>query len=70
MSLNSNSSETFFSSEAPCAKLSFNINAFNGNKTNFNRCPAPKLRPVQPATKPIFGNNGSGSIGVGVVRPM
>ncbi len=43
MSLNSNSSETSFSSKAPCAKLSFNINAFNGNKTNFNRCPSAKL---------------------------
>ena len=37
---------------APCAKLSFNVNAFNGNTTNFNRaCPSPKSTvsvPVQP----------------------
>lgn len=29
---------------APSAKLSFNINAFNGNTTNFNRCPAPRAK--------------------------
>lgn len=32
------------------SKLSFHINAFNGNTTNFNRCPkpTPKTVPVQP----------------------
>lgn len=70
MSLNPNSSETYFSSESPCAKLSFNINAFNGNKTNFNRCPSPKQVPVQPATKPSSVNFSGSSIAVGLVRPM
>lgn len=70
MSLNPNSSETSFSSESPCAKLSFNINAFNGNRTNFNRCPSPKQVPVQPATKPSSLNFGGGSNKVGLVRPM
>jgi hypothetical protein len=32
------------------AKASINIHAFNGNTTNFNRCPnpTPKTVPVQP----------------------
>ena len=40
-----------FSSEDAEAKLSININAFNGNTTNFNR-PRPKNvnAPVQPPT--------------------
>ena len=40
-----------FSSDEASAKLSININAFNGNTTNFNR-PRPKNAnaPVQPAT--------------------
>ncbi len=47
MSLNPDFSAVDASS--PCAKLSFNINAFNGNTTNFNRaCPSPKSTPVQP----------------------
>jgi hypothetical protein len=72
MSLNSNSSETSFASEAPCAKFSLNINAFNGNTTNFNRCPAPKSLPlpVQPTTKPTFGSFGGGSMTAGLVRPL
>ncbi len=70
MSLNPNSSETSFSSETNCAKLSFNINAFNGNKTNFNRCPSPKQVPIQPATKPTSVNFGGGSMTAGLVRPM
>ena len=36
----------------PDAKLTFNINAFNGNTTNFNRCRGPSAKavitPVQP----------------------
>ncbi len=70
MSLNPNSSETSFASE-PSAKFSLNINAFNGNTTNFNRCPAPKSLPfpTQPTTKPTFGNF-SGSMTAGLVRPL
>ena len=55
MSLNPDFSAVDASS--PCAKLSFNINAFNGNTTNFNRtCPSPKTTvplpmPVQPRRK-------------------
>lgn len=39
-----------FSSDEASAKLTININAFNGNTTNFNR-PRPKHAnaPVQPA---------------------
>lgn len=69
MSLNPNSSETSFASEQPCAKLSFNINAFNGNTTNFNRGPAPKSLPTQPTTKPTFGSLGS-NLSPGMARPM
>jgi hypothetical protein len=70
MSLNPNSSETSFVSEAPCSKISLNINAFNGNTTNFNRRPSPKSLPVQPATKPTFGNLGGGSMTAGLARPL
>ena len=40
-----------FSTDEASAKLSININAFNGNTTNFNR-PRPKNvnAPVQPPT--------------------
>ena len=71
MSLNPNSSESSFASEQPCAKLSFNINAFNGNTTNFNRGPAPKPKslPKPPTTKPAFGNLGS-NLSPGMIRPM
>ena len=69
MSLNPNSSKTSFASEQPCAKLSFNINAFNGNTTNFNRGPAPKSLPTQPTTKPTFGSLGS-NLSPGMARPM
>ncbi len=73
MSLNPNSSESSFASEQPCAKLSsklsFNINAFNGNTTNFNRGPAPKSFPTQPTTKPTFGSLGS-NLSPGMMRPM
>lgn len=58
MSLNhSSASDSAFASESsPSAKLSFNINAFNGNTTNFNRCPAPTpklMTPVQPQGLPL-----------------
>ncbi len=72
MSLNPNSSESSFASE-PSSKFSLNINAFNGNTTNFNRCPAPKPKslplPRQPTTMPTFGNLGS-SLSPGMIRPM
>ena len=58
MSLNpSNLSQPAFASEPPSAKLSFHINAFNGNTTNFNRGPSPKsasISPVQPQKLPPF----------------
>ncbi len=64
MSLNhSSASDSAFASESsPSAKLSFNINAFNGNTTNFNRCQAPKpksMTPVQPQglPMPLVGSN-------------
>ena len=69
MSLNPNSSATSFSSDAPSAKLSLTINAFNGNTTNFNRRPSPKSVPVQPATNPPFRNLGS-NLSAGMIRPM
>ena len=72
MSLNPALSSASSSSAAtPDAKLTFNINAFNGNKTNFGGCSAPRPKsmtttiPVQPmrdvpsttttTTKPLSG---------------
>ena len=49
--------------EGPSAKLSFNINAFNGNTTNFR--PSPKSVPVQPRGELPF--NSTRPIGA---RPM
>jgi hypothetical protein len=54
---------------APDAKFSLNINAFNGNTTNFGRCTAPKPKaatPVQPRDAPItsFGRR------PGTIMPM
>ena len=58
---------------APDAKFSLNINAFNGNTTNFNRCPAPKSlalpTPVQPREPPSTSHVGS-SVRPYLVRPM
>jgi hypothetical protein len=72
MSLNPNSSESSFASETS-SKFSLNINAFNGNTTNFNRCPAPRPKslplPRQPTTMPTFGNLGS-NLSPGMIRPM
>ncbi len=53
------------------SKLSISINAFNGNTTNFNRCPrpAPKaiITPIQPRQEvPVFSN----SFKPGLIRPM
>ncbi len=51
------SDSAFASESSPSAKLSFNINALNGNTTNFNRCPAPTpkltISPVQPQGLPL-----------------
>lgn len=47
MSLNPNFSAVDVSS--PCAKLSFHINAFNGNTTNFRPCPKSLMIPTQPS---------------------
>ncbi len=71
MSLNpALSSATAATAATPDAKLTFNINAFNGNKTNFGGCSAPRPKsmtttiPVQPmrdvpstttTTKPLSG---------------
>jgi hypothetical protein len=72
MSLNPNSSESSFASETS-SKFSLNINAFNGNTTNFNRGPAPKPKslslPRQPTTMPTFGNLENNS-SRGMIRPM
>lgn len=59
---------------APEAKLSFNINAFNGNTTNFGKCaaPAPKSStptstPTQPRIDPSFTNTNRRP---GMIMPM
>ena len=58
---------------APDAKFSLTINAFNGNTTNFNRCPAPNPKsslpmPIQPRNDPI---SFTGPVRVsGLVRPL
>ena len=49
MSLN----PAFSSSAAPDAKLTFNINAFNGNKTNFGGGSAPRPKSMMAATTPV-----------------
>ena len=73
MSLNpSNLSHPAFPSESPSAKLSFHINAFNGNTTNFNRGPSPKsasISPVQPRNPPSFSPT-LVSRPVGSIMPM
>lgn len=53
------------------SKLSISINAFNGNTTNFNRCPRPTSKSViasiQPRQEvPVFSNLFKSAI----VRPM
>ena len=59
---------------APEAKLSFNINAFNGNTTNFGKCaaPAPKSStptstPTQPRIEPFLPNTNRRP---GMIMPM
>ncbi len=56
MSLNQH--HHFSASAAPDAKLTFNINAFNGNTTNFNRQSRPCAKsiirlPSQPRDSPV-----------------
>jgi len=61
---------------APDAKFSLNINAFNGNTTNFNRCAAPKPKamlttvPVQPRELPLPSFGSGTIIPAGAIRPM
>jgi len=61
-----------FSLDNPSSKFSLNINAFNGNTTNFNRCTAPKPKslpmPVQPLTNPPLFSDITRT--PGMVRPM
>ena len=38
---------------APDAKLTFNINAFNGNNTNFGGCSAPRPKSMMTTTIPV-----------------
>ncbi len=69
--------QRMFVSEMPSAKLSFNINAFNGNTTNFNRRPSPSSKsisastvlPIQPHESP-FGFYKTQLPQVGLIRPM
>jgi hypothetical protein len=64
-----------FRPDAPSAKLSFNISAFNGNTTNFNKCappPSSKLSavPVQPRELPSFSTGNKRIGGAGMMMPM
>ena len=59
---------------APDAKLSFNINAFNGNTTNFGKCAAPVPKslsptpsPTQPRIEPFLPNT---TRRPGMIMPM
>ena len=69
------SAHRVFRSDAPSAKLSFNISAFNGNTTNFNKCappPSSKLSavPVQPLELPSFSTGNKRIGGAGMMMPM
>jgi len=56
--MNSEFSSQTLDSMSPSSKLSLNINAFNGNTTNFNRCPAPKSTTArQPLTNTSLSGN-------------
>ena len=54
------------------AKLSININAFNGNTTTFNRCPnpTPKSVPVQPRQEVPLPSYSYSSNKGGLSRPL
>ena len=76
MPLNPDFSSSAAAFAAPDAKLSFNINAFNGNTTNFGKCaapaPAPKSMtltstPTQPRIEPFLPNTTRRS---GMIMPM
>ena len=64
------------STSAPCAKLTLNISAFNGNTTNVKvGRPSPKsfATPVQPATSPISRSSlywNTSTVNPGLIRPM
>jgi hypothetical protein len=54
MSLNDSFSSAEGRLSAPDAKLTFNINAFNGNKTNFGGGSAPRPKSMtNPTTAPV-----------------
>lgn len=65
---------------APDAKLTFNINAFNGNKTNFGGCSAPRPKsmtnlttaPVQPMrdASSLFSSTTLTKPRPGMIMPM
>jgi hypothetical protein len=61
-----------FSLADPSSKFSLNINAFNGNTTNFGRCAAPKpksmIKPIQPLENPSLFRDINRT--PGMVRPM
>ena len=65
--------ELTFSLANPSSKFSLNINAFNGNTTNFGRCAAPKPKslpmPLQPLFNPPLLNKETTRIS-GMIRPM
>ncbi len=74
MPLNPDFSSSAAAFAAPDAKLSFNINAFNGNTTNFGKCaaPAPKSlsptsTPTQPRIEPFLPNT---TRRPGMIMPM
>ena len=68
--LSSNADDSFSVSSVPSAKLSFNINAFNGNTTNFNRasCPRPSPKATAPQREPTTWGSITGK--TGLVRPL
>ena len=62
------------SAASPSAKLSFNINAFNGNTTNFNRCSRPSAKAVLSIPAPlkfhVLPNVDKKVPRVGVMKPL
>ena len=75
-SASASAGDSAFASESPSAKFSLNINAFNGNTTNFNRCAAPKPKamlttvPVQPRELPLPSFGSGTRFPAGAIRPM
>lgn len=74
MSLNPSSAFCVSCAAAPDAKFSLNIHAFNGNTTNFSRCPAPKssalVKPIQPIDAPPATFTVPSFRSGGLVRPF